>query len=54
MGDNPAMDVAGAQAAGLRTAWVAGGREWADGLREPDLIVSSAAEAIEMLRRLTR
>ncbi|MGW3205171.1 HAD family hydrolase [Streptomyces sp. NPDC001135] len=54
VGDNPAMDVAGAQAAGLRTAWVAGGREWADGLREPDLIVSSAAEAIEMLRRLTR
>ncbi|MEU6774188.1 HAD family hydrolase [Streptomyces sp. NPDC046759] len=52
--DNPATDVAGAQAAGLRTAWVVGGREWVDGLREPDLIVSSAAGAIVMLRRLSR
>ncbi|MEU6219299.1 HAD family hydrolase [Streptomyces sp. NPDC047022] len=50
VGDNPATDIAGAQAAGLRTAWVAGSREWADGPREPDLIVSSAAEAIAMLR----
>ncbi|MEU9990237.1 HAD hydrolase-like protein [Streptomyces sp. NPDC048045] len=50
MGGNPATDIAGAQAAGLRTAWVAGSREWADGPREPDLIVSSAAEAIAMLR----
>ncbi|OIJ96492.1 hydrolase [Streptomyces sp. MUSC 14] len=50
VGDNPATDIAGAQAAGLRTAWVAGGREWAEGPREPDLIVSGAAEAIAMLR----
>ncbi|MGW2644640.1 HAD family hydrolase [Streptomyces sp. NPDC001393] len=54
VGDSPATDVAGAQTAGLRTAWVASGREWGDGPREPDIIVSSAAEAIAMLRRLTR
>ncbi|MGW1882922.1 HAD family hydrolase [Streptomyces sp. NPDC001970] len=54
VGDNPATDVAGAKAAGLRTAWVAGGREWADGPREPDIIVCSASEAIGALRGLTR
>ncbi|MEV6840411.1 HAD family hydrolase [Streptomyces sp. NPDC051133] len=51
VGDNTATDIAGAQAAGLRTAGVAGGRESGDGPRKPDLIVSSAAEAIAMLRR---
>ncbi|MFI9823396.1 HAD family hydrolase [Streptomyces sp. NPDC052013] len=54
VGDNPATDIAGAQTAGLRTAWVAGGREWGDGPQEPDIIVSSAAEAIATLRRSTR
>ncbi|MGW7609181.1 HAD family hydrolase [Streptomyces sp. NPDC054766] len=35
VGDNPVTDIGGARAAGLRTVWVAGGREWTDGLRKP-------------------
>ncbi|WP_330279169.1 HAD hydrolase-like protein [Streptomyces sp. NBC_00569] len=38
-GDNPATDTGGAKAAGLRTLWVAHGREWADGLRKPDVML---------------
>lgn len=53
VGDNPDTDMGGARAAGLRTVWVAGGREWADGPREPDAVVQRAAEAIDVLRELT-
>ncbi|MFI1466202.1 HAD family hydrolase [Streptomyces wuyuanensis] len=53
VGDNPATDVAGARAAGLRAAWVAGAREWTDGPHKPDVVASSAVEAIEVLRKLT-
>ncbi|MFF4133728.1 HAD family hydrolase [Streptomyces mirabilis] len=53
VGDNPATDIVGAGAAGLRTAWVAGTREWVDGPHEPDIVVSSALEAIKMLQELT-
>ncbi|MFC8337572.1 HAD family hydrolase [Streptomyces rubiginosohelvolus] len=52
VGDNPVTDIAGASAVGLRTAWVAGTREWTDGPHEPDVVVSSAVEAIEYLRTL--
>lgn len=52
VGDSPATDMAGARAAGLRTAWVAGARQWTDGPHEPDVVVSSAVEAIEVLRKL--
>ena len=52
VGDNPDTDMAGASAAGLRTAWVAGAREWTDGPHRPDVIVSSAVEAIAVLREL--
>lgn len=50
VGDNPETDMEGGRAAGLRTAWVANGREWADGLREPDVVVRGVAEAIEAMR----
>lgn len=53
VGDNPVTDISGASAAGLRTVWVAGGREWTDGLRTPDVVVQHVAEAIESLRELT-
>ncbi|MEY2243075.1 HAD family hydrolase [Streptomyces sp. BF23-18] len=53
VGDNPATDIGGATAAGLRTVWVATGREWTDGLRKPDVVVQHVAEAIELLRELT-
>ncbi|MEN1886102.1 HAD family hydrolase [Streptomyces mirabilis] len=50
VGDNPETDMEGGRAAGLRTAWVANGREWTDGLREPDVVVRGVAEAIEAMR----
>ncbi|MEU3242048.1 HAD family hydrolase [Streptomyces sp. NPDC006875] len=51
IGDNPETDMDGAKAAGLRTLWVANGRRWVDGLREPDVLVPGIVEAIEVLRR---
>lgn len=53
VGDNPETDMGGARAVGLRTLWVANGREWADGPREPDVMVPGLAEAIEVLRGAT-
>ncbi|MET9899787.1 HAD family hydrolase [Streptomyces sp. NPDC006446] len=53
VGDDPETDMDGARAAGLRTLWVANGREWADGLREPDVMVASIVEAIEVLQGTT-
>ncbi|MEU0391213.1 HAD family hydrolase [Streptomyces sp. NPDC006208] len=52
VGDGPETDMEGGRAAGLRTAWVANGRAWSDGPREPDLVVQGIAEAIEMMRAL--
>ncbi|QKV94033.1 HAD family hydrolase [Streptomyces sp. NA02950] len=52
VGDNPDTDMGGASAAGLRAVWVANGREWASGPREPDAVVQSVAEAIELLREV--
>ncbi|MFJ8990536.1 HAD family hydrolase [Streptomyces sp. NPDC102279] len=53
VGDNPDTDMGGARAAGLKTLWVANGREWPDGLDAPDVMVSDIAEAIEVLQRST-
>ncbi|MFF3451225.1 HAD family hydrolase [Streptomyces sp. NPDC002667] len=53
VGDNPETDMDGARTAGLRTLWVANGREWPDGLRAPDVMVSGIAEAIEVLQGIT-
>ncbi|MFD5723201.1 HAD family hydrolase [Streptomyces sp. NPDC127036] len=53
VGDNPETDMAGATAVGLRTVWVANGRAWANGLREPDVMAPGIVEAIEALRRVT-
>ncbi|GHE54752.1 hypothetical protein GCM10014715_04750 [Streptomyces spiralis] len=47
VGDSPETDIAGGRAAGLRTAWVADGREWSDDLRAPDIAARDVAEAIE-------
>ncbi|MFF3653913.1 HAD family hydrolase [Streptomyces olivochromogenes] len=54
VGDSPETDIDGARAAGLRTLWVANGREWANGLREPDVMVSGIVEAIEAVRKASR
>lgn len=53
VGDNPETDIEGARAVGLRTAWVANGRTWGDGLREPDIVASGAAAAIVAMRQAT-
>ncbi|MFF3409036.1 hypothetical protein ACFYW8_23075 [Streptomyces sp. NPDC002742] len=37
---------------GLRTVWVAGGREWTDGLCDLDAVEQRVAEVIELLREL--
>ncbi|MFE3180193.1 HAD family hydrolase [Streptomyces violascens] len=50
VGDNPETDMEGGYAAGLRTAWVARDRTWADSPREPDLVVRGVSEAIEGMR----
>ncbi|MFJ2833149.1 HAD family hydrolase [Streptomyces sp. NPDC087263] len=50
VGDGPETDIEGGHTAGLRTAWVANGRTWSDGPREPDLVVQGVAEAIEMMQ----
>ena len=52
VGDGPETDIAGGRTAGLRTAWVANGRTWIDGPREPDLVGQAIAETIEMMRAL--
>ncbi|NUW06803.1 HAD family hydrolase [Streptomyces sp. CAI-21] len=53
VGDNPETDMDGARGVGLRTLWVPNGREWADGLREPDVEAPGIAEAIEVLQEIT-
>lgn len=50
VGDNPQTDIEGGSEAGLRTVWIAGGRPWSHGPREPDIVVQDAAKAIEALR----
>ncbi|MFD7235063.1 HAD family hydrolase [Streptomyces syringium] len=49
IGDNPKTDIEGAQSAGLRTAWVAAGRQWPADLRHPDLVAEDASAAIGSL-----
>ncbi|MGW0626704.1 HAD family hydrolase [Streptomyces sp. NPDC002758] len=50
VGDGSETDIEGGRAAGLRTAWVANGRTWTDGLRGPDIVVWGVTEAIEAMR----
>ncbi|MBZ4322467.1 HAD family hydrolase [Streptomyces huiliensis] len=50
VGDKPETDIGGARVAGLRSVWVAGGRTWADGLPEPDVVVPGVVEAIGVMR----
>lgn len=45
VGDSPAADVAGGQAAGLKTAWIRRGRVWPGDDPMPDLLVDTVAEA---------
>jgi putative hydrolase of the HAD superfamily len=50
IGDNPAVDVRGAQAAGMKAAWLHGGHPWPEGLAgEPDFVIGSLGELAGIL-----
>ncbi len=50
VGDHPECDVAGANNAGLRTAWVnRNGAEWPDHLQRPDVIIRDIGELLKYL-----
>ncbi|MGW1534472.1 HAD family hydrolase [Streptomyces aureus] len=48
IGDNPATDIGGGRAAGLRTIWIQG-RPWPDDLAPAERTVRAAADAITVL-----
>lgn len=50
VGDNPAVDVLGAQAAGMRAAWLHRGHPWPEELAgTPDFVVGSLGELTDIL-----
>lgn len=50
VGDHPEIDIAGAQEAGLRTAWInRNGDGWPEHVEPPDAIVSTIAELLPIL-----
>ena len=52
VGDHPELDVDGARAAGLKTAWMnRNGQDWPDDLPKPDLTVTTVAELLAVLKR---
>ena len=51
VGDNPEADVGGALACGLRSAWIARGRDWQLDAFRPDAEVATVAEAVQLIVR---
>jgi len=50
VGDNPEVDVVGAQQAGLKSVWVnRAGDDWPDHLQRPDAIVRDVGELLSLL-----
>jgi HAD superfamily hydrolase (TIGR01549 family) len=49
VGDSASADIAGGKAAGLRTIWMARGREWDPSQDAPDAIVSTIAQAAAVI-----
>jgi FMN phosphatase YigB (HAD superfamily) len=49
VGDNPVADIGGAVLAGLRSVWIAGGRQWSEPAYKPDHVVDGPLAAIELL-----
>jgi putative hydrolase of the HAD superfamily len=52
VGDNPDTDIAGAHGVGLRTIWIAAGREWTHDSRPADHNVADATGAVKHLLTL--
>ena len=49
VGDNPSADIVGTQTAGMKTAWVSGGREWPLADASPDFIVETVADLARLM-----
>lgn len=51
VGDNPALDIGGAQRAGMTTAWLSRGLPWPDdpNLRAPDFTLATLIEILDIL-----
>ena len=50
VGDNPAVDVLGAQAAGMKAAWLHRGQPWSGGLEgKPDFVIEALADVVNLL-----
>lgn len=51
VGDNPAVDILGAQAAGMKAAWLHRNQPWPEELDgEPDFVIGSLSELAALLR----
>ena len=49
VGDNPSADIVGTQTAGMKTAWISGGREWSLADASPDFIVETVADLARLM-----
>lgn len=49
VGDTAAADIAGAQAAGIRSIWLSRGREWPDDQEPPTAIAATFAQAVDIV-----
>ena len=49
VGDSPSADIVGAKTAGMKTAWVSGGREWPLAEASPDFIVETVADLARLM-----
>jgi HAD superfamily hydrolase (TIGR01662 family) len=49
VGDNPAVDIAGARASGIATGWVSHNKKWTE-LWEPDIVGESTVEVLREVR----
>ncbi|MGW5420210.1 HAD family hydrolase [Streptomyces sp. NPDC003943] len=54
VGDNPSTDMEGGRAAGLRTLWVSGERQWPEGVESPDVAVPDVRAAVGHLAKWGR